>query len=49
MMESKEMKEMHAKGMTPEKSPMMEMSHKQAEAVMKVIDLLSKMPAESSK
>jgi len=49
MMESKEMKEMHAKGMTPEKSPMMEMSHKQAEAVMKVIDLLSKMPAESSR
>jgi hypothetical protein len=49
MMESKEMKEMHAKGMTPEKSPMMGMSHKQAEAVMKVIDLLSKMPTASSK
>ncbi len=48
MMESKEMKEMHAKGMTPEKSPMMEMSHKQAEAVMKVIDLLYKMPAASA-
>jgi hypothetical protein len=48
MMESKEMKEMHAKGMTPEESPMMGMSHKQAEAVMKVIDLLSKMPAESA-
>lgn len=49
MMGSKEMKEMHAKGMTPEKSPMMEMSHKHAEAVMKVIDLLSKMPAASAK
>jgi hypothetical protein len=49
MMEGKEMKEMHAKGMTPEKSPMMGMSHKQAEAAMKVIDLLSKMPAASSK
>jgi hypothetical protein len=49
MMESKEMKDMHAKGTTPEKSPMMGMSHKQAEAAMKVIDLLSKMPAASSK
>jgi hypothetical protein len=49
MMESKGMKEMHAKGTTPEKSPMMGMSHKQAEAAMKVIDLLSKMPAVSSK
>jgi hypothetical protein len=49
MMEGKEMKEMHAKGMTPEKSPMMGMSHKQTEAAMKVIDLLSKMPAASSK
>ena len=49
MMEGKEMKEMHAKGTTPEKSPMMGMSHKQAEAAMKVIDLLSKMPAVSSK
>jgi hypothetical protein len=45
MMASKEMKEMHAKGMTPEKSPMMGMSHHHAEAAMKVIDLLSKMPA----
>jgi uncharacterized protein YjlB len=49
MMESKEMKDMHAKGTTPEKSPMMGMSHKQAEAAMKVIDLLSKMPAASAK
>jgi uncharacterized protein YjlB len=49
MMESKEMKDMHAKGMTPEKSPMMGMSHKHAEAAMKVIDLLSKMPAASAK
>lgn len=49
MMEGKEMKGMHAKGMTPEKSPMMEMSHKLAEAVTKVIDLLSRMPAASSK
>ena len=49
MMEGKEMKEMHAKGTTPEKSPMMGMSHKQAEAATKVIDLLSKMPAVSSK
>lgn len=49
MMESKEMMDMHAKGMTAEKSPMMGMSHHHAEAVMKVIDLLSKMPAESSK
>ena len=48
MMGSKEMMDMHAKGMTPEKSPMMGMSHKQAEAAMKVIDLLSKMPAASS-
>jgi len=43
-MGSKEMMEMHAKGMTPEKSPMMGMSHHYAEAAMKVIDLLSKMP-----
>jgi len=49
MMGSKEMMDMHAKGMTPEKSPMMGMSHKQAEAAMKVIDLLSKMPSASSK
>jgi len=49
MMESKEMKDMHAKGTTPEKSPMMGMSHKQAEAATKVIDLLSKMPSASSK
>jgi hypothetical protein len=49
MMESKEMMDMHAKGMTPEKSPMMAMSHQHAEAVMKVIDLLSKMPSMSSK
>jgi hypothetical protein len=39
------MKEMHAKGTSPEKSPMMGMTHHLAEAVMKVIDLLSKMPA----
>jgi len=45
IMGSKEMMEMHAKGMTPEKSPMMGMSHQHAEAVMKVIDLLSKMPS----
>ncbi|HAM53252.1 MAG TPA: hypothetical protein DCP92_22085 [Nitrospiraceae bacterium] len=49
MMGSKEMMEMHAKGMTPDKSPMMGMSHQHAEASMKVIDLLSKMPAASSK
>ncbi len=49
MMEGKEMKEMHEKGMTPEKSPMMAMSHQHAEAAMKVIDLLSKMPAMRSK
>ena len=48
-MGSKEMMEMHAKGMTPEKSPMMGMSHHYAEAAMKVIDLLSKMLVESSK
>jgi len=48
-MGSKEMMEMHAKGMTPEKSPMMGMSHHYAEAAMKVIDLLSKMPAARSK
>jgi hypothetical protein len=48
-MESKEMKDMHAKGMTPEKSPMMAMSHQHAEAAMKVINLLSKMPAASAK
>jgi hypothetical protein len=44
MMEGKEMKEMHAKGTTPEQSPMMGMSHKQAEVATKIIDLLSKMP-----
>ena len=49
MMGSKEMMDMHAKGMTPEKSPMMGASHQQGEAAMKVIDLLSKMPAERSK
>jgi hypothetical protein len=49
MMESKEMMEMHAKGVTPEKSTTMEMSHRHAEAVMKVIDLLSKMSAASAK
>jgi hypothetical protein len=49
MMGSKEMMDMHAKGVTPEKSPMMAMSHQHAEAVMKVIDLLSKMPSVSGK
>ncbi len=50
MMNGKEMKEMMTeKGMTVEKSPMMAMSHQHGEAVMKVIDLLSKMPAVGSK
>lgn len=43
-----EMMEMHAKGMTPAKSPVMGMSPKQAEAATRVIDLLLKMPAAYS-
>jgi hypothetical protein len=48
MMAGKEMMAMHAKGMTMENT-MMAISHKHGEAAMKVIDLLSKMPASGSK
>lgn len=49
MMTSKEMMEMHEKGMSPQESPMMAMTHHLAEAATKVIDLLSNMPAVGSK
>ena len=48
MMNGKAMMDMHAKGVTME-NPMMAMSHQHGEAAMKVIDLLSNMPSDSSK
>jgi hypothetical protein len=49
VMEDKAMKEMHGRGMSPEKDPMMKETHKLAELSLKIIDMLSKMPAHGMK
>ena len=43
-MEGKEMRDMHKRGVSPEKDPMMKETHALAETAMKIMDLLSKMP-----
>jgi hypothetical protein len=45
VMEGKAMKEMHVKGVTPEKGGMMRSTHKLAEKATEIMDLLEKMPA----
>ncbi|MEJ2313516.1 MAG: hypothetical protein P8Y85_01780 [Nitrospirota bacterium] len=45
VMEGKEMMKMHKGGMAPEKDPHMMETHKLAESILKVMDLLDKMPA----
>jgi hypothetical protein len=49
IMEDKAMKEMHERGISPEKDPMMKETHKLAEVSLKIIDMLSKMPVHGMK
>jgi hypothetical protein len=49
IMDDKAMKEMHAKGVSPEKDPMMKETHRLSELTLKIIDMLEKMPTHGTK
>jgi hypothetical protein len=48
IMEGKPMQDIHGKGKSPEKSPMMKLTHELAESILKVIDLLDRMKPVST-
>jgi hypothetical protein len=40
------MKDLHKKGITPEDDPLMDWTHRLSETATKIIDMLSRIPAE---